>query len=100
MAARRTRRSLRGTPAQHKAAAEAFYARGDAALKLVEDLAPTKSCAWRQQKIFAVTLSLGASVAEAKQAGVPLKVIKRVVLPFSRRIGRVIAPCVTKKSKS
>lgn len=100
MAARRTRRSLRGTPAQHKAAAEAFYARGNAILKRVEKLAPKKSCAWRQQKIFVVTLNLGASVAEAKQAGVPLKVVKRVALPFARRIERLVRPCVVKTSKS
>lgn len=77
-----------------------FYARGNAILKRVEKLAPKKSCAWRQREILSATLHLGGSIAEAKQAGIPHKIIKRVASPFARRIERLVRPCTVKKSKS
>jgi hypothetical protein len=99
MVARRTRRGLRGTPAQHRAAAESFYAKGNAVLTRIERLAPKKSCAWRSGEVVTATLLLGASIAEAREAKVPKKIIARVASPFTRRMARLLKPCLVKKAK-
>ena len=99
MVARRTRRSLRGTPAQHRVAAESFYAKGNALLTRIERLAPKKSCAWRSGEVITATLFLGSSITEAREAKVPKKIIARVASPFARRLDRLMKPCLVKKAK-
>lgn len=94
------RRSLRGSPEHHRGLVREQQAKLYTILTEAEKVASTKSCSWRTRKALRVAFEMGMLVDNAIEGGIPKKAALRIVAPLDRRLTRLIAPCVTKKSKS